>query len=277
MSNNNKGGRNRRNKKKGGKQQKPKQAANQPTPISPELEKWDDENNEYLRVLRTRLRNRKKKMDKISKWKEMDRSELNVDQLASLRKAPVHEEVYLALTNVFNMLKGVAKKEADEKNPQPKKVTVDNSPPAVASPTEEKPPTPVPAPPAKPDTETESLLKLFHASTLAGTEINAIHADLNASGVQCTTSELRNLMTITSIITGQFNPIESLSPSKKFSSAVNDANAYLSNASISSRFVPSMPFGRIRELIRAITCLKRWNNGCNLTTGDSYVLLNSNA
>merc|ERR1712079_70317 len=130
-------------KKKGGKKgnrgnKDSPQRYNAPKPLTKEqkeLNEWDDLENPYLTVVRKRLRNMKKKIDRVAKLREMKKSELNKDQLQSLQNIRLTEDVYLELNKIFINLKEVARDLAKPEEPEPE--------PEVKQPEEDTPQDPV--------------------------------------------------------------------------------------------------------------------------------------
>jgi len=222
-----------------------------PTAEEAELDKWDEEDNEYLTVLRKRLRNLKKKLDKSSRLKEMDREELNEDQRKALAKHPVNEEVFHELTNIFRGLKTVARNEQLAKNP-PQEAKKPDEEEASAAPVVEAPQTPE-----------EALLSLFHVSNLCPTNEEAarpIMAALNTQGVSCTHDELRALVTLATIMSAHYDIDKTRTPEAKYHSSLQDAINYLNAAKDAepTYVKPAISFGRIRELADALRKTPQW-------------------
>jgi len=250
-------GRGKRNNKRKGKKSPHQPQRQQKSKEELELEAWDDEQNPYLTVVRKRLRNLKKKLDKADKLKELDRSTLNADQHNSLKRAPGLRELYEELNTVFTQLKKIAKPKSPKKPAPP----VEAEEAKEDKKEEEEVVEEVkPEPPAAPQTPVEVLVSLFHASKICPSDpqqAGPVLMELEKQKVACTHDQLRELKTLNSLVTGGLC-VDDSSPARQCAEAMRNVQALIDAEDSTPMYTPNLTYAAARTLIEAIQATPLW-------------------
>jgi len=257
-----------------GKQGKKKRSPNQkrgsgqpavkaPSKVDLELNDWDDETNDYLTVLRKRLRNMRKKMDKMSKLKEAGMASLNQDQKQSLKNLPIVEALCNELETVFRSLKAVAKR---QQGPEPSSATGQKEAPAENEVQEDAQQAEADNKESSADiqkelTPTELLVGLSHASKICPSDIQQsrqLILELQHLGVDVTHERLRDLKTLNAVMTCVLCVDESPRCQSIWESAVEDAKQLVEGSDRAPKYTPNLTYAQAKRLIEAIQRTPLW-------------------
>jgi hypothetical protein len=209
-------------------------------------DEWDDPENPYLVTLKKKIRNTKKKLDKLLRLEKMDKNDLNDAQLKALSRLNETMDYYNTVVSISNEMKNLAREliKADEQVEEKQRIDADGH---LLAPEVELDPIVL--------SERDSLLALLHVSNCFShiyESQKTLLIEMNQIGVLATNEELNGLKTISSALCGQLYE-EGSSPSEKFNNAILNFERYLS---MSPEILPVAGISYKRLRIVAETVLK---------------------
>lgn len=249
-------------KKRGGP--RPNQQSKKPTTVELAApDEWDDLENHYLSMFRKKIRNTRKKLDKMEKLKEKGRENLNEDQLKTLNKLQETRVYYNTIVHLSDEAKQIAKalKAAEEPAKEPTPEEKQEEVPDPSNEAQQEAPCEGKKAPAPELSDREKLLALFHVSNVyqhTWESQKSLLNELREIGIKSNSEELNGLKTISHLLQGQLYE-DGVSPKEKFQKACVNTERYLA-MSPEILEVAGIPFERLRTVAEAVLRTKTWRS-----------------
>jgi len=213
-------------------------------------DEWDDPENPYLATLTKKIKRTRKKLNKMLRLSEEDKSTLNQDQLATLGKLNETMDYYNTVVSISNELKNVAR-ELIKGNEQIEEKQKECSDEKIPAPEVELGPIVL--------SDRDALLALLHVSNCFShiyESQKTLLTEMNHIGVLATNEELNGLKTISSALCGQLYE-EGSSPAVKFDNAILNFERYLA---MSPEILPvaGISYKRLRIVAEAVLKTPTW-------------------